>query len=172
MTQDEAIGSWEAACIMGVHWSRPAKMAAKGEISSQVIGGEDGREFAVYSLESCEGNYEDYLAKRGLKRRPRTAIDLRQPMLQLLASKKRPRIAFGDAIGVNEAARILGVYWSLVPRLVLAGKVVGRILNSDRASSSRVWIISRKSCLRHAAEVAKLERAGKKRGRKRKCVDQ
>ena len=173
MTPDEAIGPWEAACLMGVHWSRPAKMAARGEIAARSICGDDSREFAVYSLASCEENYEDYLAKRGVRRRPRTAVDLRPGMVKALSAKKRPRISFGDAIGVEEASRILGVYGTFVPRLVAAGKIVGRVLLSDRASASRIWIISRQSCLQNVAEAEKLQQAGKKRGRPRKAsVDQ
>ncbi len=171
MSNDEAIGPWEAACLMGVHWSRPAKMAAKGDIVSRAVSGQDGREFAVYSREDCEQNYQDYIEKRVVTRRPRTALDLRPGMVKALASKKRPRIAFGDAISVEEAAKAMGVYWTLVPRLVESGKIVGRVLTSGRAGGARIWIVSRESCQRHAAEVSKLEQAGKKRGRKRKTVD-
>lgn len=171
MSEDEAIGPWEAACLMGVHWSRPAKMAAKGVIASRTTCGRDGREFAVYSRKDCEENYENYLQKRGIQRRPRTAVDMRPGMIRALAAKKRPRIAFGDAISVEEAAECMGVYWTLVPRLVESGKIVGRVLNSGRAGAARVWIVSRQSCQRHSAEVSKLEQAGKKRGRKRKTVD-
>lgn len=172
MSEDEAIGPWEAACLMGVHWSRPAKMAAKGLIGARATCGRDGREFAVYSRKDCEENYEDYLQKRVVQRRPRTAVDMRPAMLKTLAAKKRPKIAFGDAISIEEAAECMGVYWTLVPRLVESGKIVGRVLHSGRAGGSRVWIVSRKSCQQHSAEVSRLEAAGKKRGRKRKTVDQ
>ena len=169
--KDEALGAWEAAALMGVHWSRPARMAESGIISSRIVGSTADREFAVYSREGCEENYRDYLAKRVVSRRPRTALENRPAMVRLLADKDRPRIEFGDAISVYEAAKILGVYWTLVPRLVKSEKIVGRILNSGREKSSRLWVISRKSCERHGAEVSRQEQAGTKAGRPRKSVD-
>lgn len=168
---DEAIGAWEAAAIMGVHWSRPAKMAATGVISSRVIGETGERSFAVYSRAECEENYRDYAAKRLVSKRPRTALDERPVILKVLAPRDRPRIAYGDAISVYEAGKILGVWWTLVPRLVRDGKLVGRILNSGRKKSSRLWIISRGSCERNRADVARQEQAGTKRGRPRRRVD-
>jgi len=169
--KDEAIGAWEAAAIMGVHWSRPKKMADAGTIPSRVMCGQPGREFAVYSREDCERDYRDYIAKRTVSRRPRTALADRPAALRMLAAKGRPKIAFGDAIGAYEAAKILGVFWTLVPRLAKEGKIVGRVLQSGRGQTSRLWIFSRQSCAAWEAEVSKLEQAGKMRGRPRSFVD-
>lgn len=170
--KDEAIGAWEASALMGVHWSRPAKMAAQGVISSRVVGAKEGRAFAVYSRAECDQNYQDYLDSQTGARRPRTALDNRPSTVRALAKKGRPQIAFGDAISVYEAAKILGVWWTLIARLVNDGKIVGRVLHSEREGAPRLWIISRESCEKHAADVARQEQAGTKRGRPRKSVDQ
>lgn len=169
--KDEALGAWEAAGLMGLHWSRPAKMVLQGILSSRVVGVSGERSFAVYSRNECEQNYADYIDGKAIRKRPRTALDERPAILRALAPKSRPRIAYGDAISLAEAGRILGVWWTLVPRLVRDGKLVGRILHSGRKNSSRLWIISRESCEQHRADVARQEQAGTKRGRPRKCVD-
>jgi hypothetical protein len=166
--KDEAIGAWEAAAIMGVHWSRVRRMADAGAISVRVVCGQEGREFAVYSRDECEQNYRDYVANRQGGRRPRTAVHERPAAIKLLAAKGRPKIKFGDAIGAYEAAKILGVFWTLVPRLAKEGKIVGRILHSGRASQSRLWVLSRQSCEARAAESSRLEQSGQKMGRPRK----
>jgi hypothetical protein len=164
---DEAIGAWEASALMGLHWSRPAKMAEAGTISSRVVGSTEERTFAVYSRAECEQNYKDYMANRVPTRRPRTALDNRPDILRVLGQKDRPKIAYGDAISVYEAAKILGVWWTLVPRLAKDGKIVGRVLHSGRQNSSRLWVISRQSCETHGADVSRQEQAGTKRGRPR-----
>jgi hypothetical protein len=169
--KDEALGAWEAAALLGVHWSRPKRMADAGTISARVVCGQEGREFAVYSRQECEENYRDYAAKRTEARRPRTAVDARPAMLKALAASGRQKIAFGDAVGVYEAAKILGVFWTLVPRLARDGKIIGRVLHSGRSAQSRLWIFSRQSCERRAAEITKLEQAGTKIGRPRTRVD-
>lgn len=143
-------------------------MAEAGTISARVLGSSGEREFAVYSRRECEQNYRDYMAKRVVGRRPRTALDNRPAILEALSPKDRPRIAFGDAISVYEAAKILGVWWTLIPRLAKEGKIVGRVLNSGRQNSSRLWVISRQSCEQHGADVSRQEQAGTKRGRPRK----
>jgi len=171
--RDEAIGAWEASAIMGVHWSRPAKMAADGVIFSRVVGAAGDRVFAVYSRRECEENYQDYLDKMDTQdrpRRPRTALHNRDAAIEAL--KDAPKIKFGDAIGVAEAAKMLGVWWTLVPRLAQSGKILGRVLYSERRTASRLWIVSRESCERHAADISRQEQAGTKRGRLRHRVDQ
>lgn len=163
---DEAIGTFEAAGLLGVHFTKPAKMHAKGELSARELVGSDSRRFVVYSRQECEENFAEY---DGAERvgRPRTRVDERPATVRRLDAKKVPKIAYGDAIGVNEAADILGVWHTLVPRLVHEGKLVGRILWSERSGSPRVWIISRSSVERRAAETRRLEEAGKKVGRPR-----
>jgi hypothetical protein len=58
--KDEAIGSYEAAAVMGLHFTRPKRMVAAGLISSIVLCGEEGREFSVYSLRECDQNFREY----------------------------------------------------------------------------------------------------------------
>lgn len=171
--KDEAIGAFEAAAVLGVHFTRPRRLAADGTLSSRQIGGVDGREFSVYSLRECDENYRDYEKNRrdsGGAGRPRTGASARPEALRRLAAKDRPRIAFGDAIGAAEAAKILGIYWTLVPRVAKEGKIVGRILWSERADRSRLWIFSRQSCEAWASEVKRQEDAGVKKGRPRSRI--
>lgn len=171
--RDEAIGAYEAAGVLGVHFTQPGKFAERGVLSSRVLSANGDRSFSVYSLKECEENFRDYQQKRSSSTggRPRTSIDARPETLRRLMAKKKPVIDYGDAIGVDEAARILGVFWTLIPRLVREGKIVGRILWSERADRSRLWIISRVSAEARAAEVKKQESAGTKRGRPRLRVD-
>lgn len=173
--RNEAIGAWEAACLMGTHWTRPRRMADAGLISIRTISGSGGREFSVYSASECDQNYLDYqeqLKSADRHTRGRTAVHLRQDAVRKLSAKGRPQIQFDDAIGVGEAAKILGVYWTRVVRIAEEGKIVGRVLWSQRAGASRLWIFSRQSCVSWAKEVRKLESAGLKRGRPRKSVAQ
>jgi hypothetical protein len=166
--KNEAIGSYEAAAVMGLHFTRPRKMAAEGIISSIVISGDEGRAFSVYSLRECDENFRDYEEMLGKSEgRPRTQIDSRHAVLRMLANKDRPVIAMDDVIGTVEAAEILGVWHTLVPRLVKSGRIVGRLLWSERAGGSRLWIFSRKSCEECAAKMRKLEEGGIRLGRPR-----
>lgn len=151
---------------MGVHWTRPMRMWDRGEISARELTGDDDRRFLVYSRRECDDNYEAYEGTPR-KSRPRTREADRPLAQRRLAAKGRPKIAFGDAIGAREAAKILGVWHSLIPRLAREGKIVGRILWSDRTSASRLWIFSRASVEQRAAESRKLEEAGEKVGRPR-----
>lgn len=165
--KNEAIGTWEAACLMGVHWTRPKKMADGGVLSARAVGGAEGREFAVYSARECDENFLEYAKRRDAHGRGRTAVDLRKDAIKQLSANGRPQIDFEDAIGVSEAAEILGVFWTRVARMVDEGKIVGRVLWSNRGDRSRLWIFSRKSCVACAKEIRRLEAAGKKLGRPR-----
>lgn len=170
MKTDEAVGAFEAAGVMAVHWTKAKRMADAGIISSRSVAGVDGREFSVYSLRECKENYEEYLESRkagGKRGRPRTGEDSRDGALKALAQKERPQIEFGDAIGCQEAAEILGVWVTLIPRLARDGKILGRVLWSTRGASSRLWIFSRASCEKRAAQSRRLEESGKKVGRPR-----
>lgn len=160
---------------MGTHWTRPRRMADAGVLSIRTISGAGGREFSVYSASECDGNFRDYesqMKRAGSGIRPRTAVHLRQDAVRKLGEKGRPQIQFDDAIGIGEASKIIGVYWTRVVRLVGEGKIVGRVLWSERAGSSRIWILSRESCVSWAKEIRKLESAGLKKGRPRKSVAQ
>lgn len=167
--KNEAIGTWEAACLLGVHWTRPKKMAESGVLSARAVGGAEGREFAVYSARECNDNFLEYASRRGSHGRGRTAVDLRPDVIKQLSAKGRPQIDFEDAVGVTEAAEILGVFWTRVARMVDEGKIVGRVLWSNRGDRSRLWIFSRKSCTACAKEIRRLEAAGEKLGRPRKA---
>lgn len=166
--KNEAIGSYEAAAVMGLHFTRPRRMAAAGVIASKTLSGEEGRSFSVYSLRECDENFRDYeeaIGKSG--GRPRTQIDSRHAVLRVLADKDRPVIMMDDVVGTEEAATILGVWHTLVPRLAKRGRIVGRLLWSERAGVSRLWIFSRKSCEACVAKMRKLEEKGIRVGRPR-----
>lgn len=170
--KSEAIGAFEAACLLGTHWTKPAIMAEQGRLSSRVVGGVNGRSFSVFRLDEIEQNYREYeeAQSSGSPGRPRASLHLRPDALRALAAKDRPKIEFDDAIGFVEAAKILGVHTSFVTRLAMNGEIVGRILWSRRAGRSRLWIFSRLSCERRAADSRKLEREGRKVGRPRSKV--
>lgn len=163
---DEAIGTFEAAGLLGVHFTKPARMHAKGELSAREIVGDDSRRFVVYSRQECDENFAAYDSATRIGR-PRTRVDDRPMVQKKLDAKKATKIAFGDAIGVAEAAEILGVWHTLVPRLAREGKLVGRLLWSERSGAPRVWILSRSSVEQRAAETRRLEESGKKVGRPR-----
>lgn len=173
----QAVGAAEAAAIMGIHWVMPKRMAEKGLISTRTVTesanvDEPERFCAVYDSAECDANYREYdekVAARGGKndRRPRSCLHMRPKVLAHLKKVKTP-IAFNDAITVGEAAAILCVHHTLVPRLLRDGRVVGRVAWNPRGGSGpRSWIVSRRSCLENVREVKALEAAGQKRGRPR-----
>lgn len=173
---NQAVGAHEAAAIMGLHYSVPARMVAKGWLSaSEMEGAGQGiRAFVVYDGAECDRNYREYDEKvtaRGGRndRRPRGWLHLRPPMLAKLAAVQTP-IAFGDAIGMREAAGILGVHPSFVPRLIKAGDIIGRRLHSRDQTVTRhraVYICSRASCIENAKIVRQQQHEGGKIGRPR-----
>jgi hypothetical protein len=173
---DQAVGSYEAACLMGLHWTRPKRMADAGLLTSRDLLSptvkDSSRKFSVYSSAECESDFSDYdetlRQNRGkTKRRPRGHIDLRAAQVKRLKAVKPP-IAFGDAISTGEAAKILGVHWTFPPRLAAAGKIVGRVLFNARNQRARVWIFSRASCEANRSTEARSAASGKKVGRPRK----
>lgn len=171
---DQAISSWEAACILGVHWTTPARMSQKGLLTARLLMSptkpSSDRVFAVYSLAECEKDWADYeekLVQGGTGKRPRGFADLRPAMVKALA-KLPHQIAFGDAVSAAEAGKILGVHWTFVPRLANAGHIVGRVMRNDRNKAGRCWIFSRASCEANVSKIRRLEAAGLKRGRPRK----
>lgn len=150
---DYAIGSYEAASILGVHWARPGAMVDRGEIVARHMAGHgDAPSTRIYSMESCEENWREYersLATGNAPNRLRSRPEERQPMLVRLGQVQQ-HVDYDDAISVQEAADILGVWWTYVPRLVKSGKIVGRRLMNDRGTFSRMMVISRKSVESHA----------------------
>ena len=172
--KDVALGSWEAACLMGVHWTQAGRMSQKGLLTKRTlkspIVSDPERTFAIYSRRECEENFADYERKMrdgGTGRRERTAVGERIAMLKKLAGLEQ-HIAYDDAISTGEAGEILGVHFSFPPRMAQAGKIAGRVLHNGRNNRSRCWIFSRASCIANAAEAGRLEAAGRKRGRKRR----
>ena len=175
--KDQAIGSWEAAAVAGVHWTQPAVMSKKGLITSRAIKsptatGTD-RVFSLYSLAEIDADFRDYEDAQATRtrRRPRGYLDMRTPELKRLAALP-VKIDFDDAIGTGEAAAILGCHWTWPPRLAQQGKIVGRVVHNGRTgtASDRLWIFSRESCERNAAEAKKLLHAGTKVGRPRRSL--
>jgi len=86
------------------------------------------RRVAIYDGGECAANYEAYdercLARGGkINSRPREWVHTRPDALRHLKAVKTP-IAFKDAIGMAEAAQILQVHESLIPRMVASGKIM------------------------------------------------
>jgi hypothetical protein len=176
----QAVGSAEAAGILGIHWTQPARMVEKGQLTSHLVTGslysdDPSRTYAIYDGAECEANYQDYderfrAAGGKTERRPRSWLHTRPDALRHLKAVKAP-IVFADAIGMAEAAKILCVHQTLIPRLIASGKVVGRKPWNPRGKTgSKVFIISRRSCQENVKEMRALEAAGKKPGRPRKKV--
>ena len=175
---DQALGSYEAAALMGVHFGQPQKLVAKGVLTARTVtqsaySDSPTRFVSIYDGAECEANYQEYeekTAARGGKteRRPRAWLHLRPEAVRRLKAVKEP-ISFDDAITLVEAADILGVHISLLPRLVEAGKIIGRRPWNPRGlrMGARNWIVSRRSCLERAKTSKAQETAGTKRGRPR-----
>lgn len=166
--RDLALGSYEAAALMGVHFTRPARMHAAGRLDGRETAalpmGAGDRRIVVYSARSCEEDYAEYERRDG--GRPRDWLHLRPAALQRLA-KASPAILYEDAIGVMDAAKLLGLHYTGVYKLIERGKLVARKPWNPRRKGSRVMIVSRKSVEANRREVAAQEASGKKRGRKR-----
>jgi len=173
----QAVGPFEAAAIMGVHFATPAKMVAKGLLHAHVLdqvyaAGGTRRQMIFDGLE-CEKDYLDYEDRMAdpddpVGRRPRAYLDLRPAALRRLRAVQTP-ISFDDAIGVAEAAKILSVHPSFIARLVAKGEIIGRVAYGRKGSSvGRQFILSRRSCLANVAKVRAVQAAGGKVGRPRK----
>lgn len=175
--QNLALGSYEAAAVMGVHFTRPRRMFDDGLIDGRALDpvarASEDRTRLVYSLKACEANYEDYERRLGVKgregvMRPRAWLHERPGMLKRLKSLETP-ILYDDAVGIGEAAKIVGVHWTLIGRLVNDGKIVGRVVWNPRRGSPRFWIVSRASCEAERKRAAKNpEKSGRPRGAKNK----
>lgn len=168
----QALGAFEAAAVMGVHYATPAKMAAKGLIACRTVPLSGGIKSApIFDGRSCEEDYLDYedkLAEGGSGKRPRGYLDLRPEALKRLRAVETP-ITFADAITTAEAAEILSVHNSFIARMIAAGDIVGRRLWSPRGGAGeRIYIVSRASCVSNAQKVRREQAAGGKVGRPRK----
>jgi hypothetical protein len=172
----QAVGPFEAAAIMGVHWATPAKMLAKGLLHAHVLDqvyatGGTRRQMIFDGLE-CEKDYLDYEERMAdpddpVGRRPRAYLSLRPAALRRLRAVETP-ISFDDAIGVAEASKILSVHPSFISRLVASGEIVGRVCRGRQGSEmGRQFILSRRSCLANVAKARAMQAAGGKVGRPR-----
>jgi hypothetical protein len=164
--ENEAIGQYEAAALMGVHFSRPTRMARDGILVAHVMRAHGSRKICFFERRQCEENWQQYLQMPSFGR-PRSRLDEREEILRRLADESRPRIAVDDAICTEQAAELLGCYPTLISRLAKQGKIVGRRLLSGRGDENRLWIYSRRSCIAHAEIYASLMLTGSKRGRPR-----
>jgi len=153
---DLALGSYEAAAVLGVHFTRPARMAAKGEIVCRMLHqptDQVERDFLLYSLEDVQANYDEYMRRMGAdgstRYRPRAYLHERDEALKRLATAE-PKIIYDDAIGSGDACRILDIHPSLVHRMCREGKLVFRQPWNPRSPSARFFILSRRSVERWA----------------------
>lgn len=170
MLKNPALGAYEAACVLGVHWTRVPKMADAGILTARTIRSSRGtKRIRVYSFQNCQENWQNYvddMRSGEHKKRARASESLRPPMLKELKAIEQ-HVDFYDAIGIYEAAEILGVWWSFMGRLAENGKVVGRKLISHRENGARSWIYSRASCEQNAELARRLVSTQSKVGRPR-----
>lgn len=174
---DLAISANEAAAVMGVHWTRPKKMASAGLLMFKTLqpawSKNSTRAPAVYSLHDCESDYQTYLQlmreKDSSRRRPRAHLEDRDEILRRLA--QATAILYDDACGAGEASEILRVTPCLILRYAEEGVLRSRkpvdSVRGHEAVEGRWWILSRESVMRRLRQVVAEEVAGKKRGRKK-----
>jgi hypothetical protein len=175
MIRSQAIGPHEAAAILGVHYTVPARMVAKGLLSSVYMkprGGRDTRDTLAYDAAECDRNYHEYEAAMADRRksgggRPRSWVHTRPDMLRHLASLE-VRIGFSDAISIQEAADIMRVHASFVPRMIESGEIVGRRAWGRAGRGGKIYLISRASCLANLADARKKASEGGHPGRPRR----
>lgn len=172
---DLALGSWEAACVAGVHPSRIRRMAEVGHVIYRPMGsawadrGEPKNEYLLYSLHDCDENFRDYnamLHERGGKApyRPRSEEWLSQHESMLARLADVEPILYDDAISTAQASAIMGVHITWVNVMIRDKKIRARIAINDRRGGGRVYIVSRRSCEQNRAAAVAAERAGKKPG--------
>jgi len=170
---DIALGSWEAAAVLGIHFTRPARMLSTGKLIGRTLAGvrdEPQSEIAIYSSADCERDFEEYeerVDEAGGKhyRRPRAWLHLREPVLRRLAREKN-LIDYADACSVAEAMEELRlVSTAQVCRMLREGKLIGRRPYSERNNQSKsLWIISRRSVEEWKKSIIAREAAGVKPG--------
>jgi hypothetical protein len=171
--KNPALGPYEAACLLGVHYTRIPRMAEQGVLRYRTLKSSTKTDrLRVYSWTDVEENWRDYehLFRTGqLPRRPRANVDLRPGILrEVLAIESH--IEFDDAISAYEAAEIMGVWWTWPPRMVAAGVIAGRTLLSHREGPSRARIYSRRSCEENVQTARRMAREGPQIGRKRHAL--
>jgi hypothetical protein len=171
MKIDLALGSYEAAAILGVHFTRPRLMAGAGKLITRQLGAgiaSPAHIIQIYSLADCEQDYRDYedrVREHGGRhyRRPRAWLHLRPAALKRLA--KAVPVEFSDACSVSDAAQILNLSsTSLITRLIRNGQIVGRKAWNPRYTAGEQWIISRRSVEERKRDIIARETAGVKTG--------
>ncbi len=174
---DLALNQEEAAAILGVHVTHLKKMVGRAEIIARpfksVYAPAGSRRFTkVYSLEDCQRNFFEYEAAVASNTfgvgRKREHLQYRADVIDMLA-KCSPQIHYSDAIGIGEAARLMQVHASYVPRLIERGAIAARKpWNSRSKSPPRSYIVSRVSCEKHLRVILLQQHLGKKPGVPRK----
>jgi hypothetical protein len=170
---DLALNRDEAAAVTGVHFASIKKLVEQGELLARSMGSaysspKSNRRHQVFSLDDCERNYAEYQAavvsdNVGPGRR-RECLDRREEVRDLLA-RCSPQIHYSDAISVSEAAELLGVHPSYIPRLIDRAEIAARKPWNPRSEAPpRLYIVSRVSCEKH---MRTLRLDGRKTGRPR-----
>lgn len=167
----QAVGGFEAAAILGLHFTVPYRLAKEGKLTSHSHEVNDsGRQITFFDGEECDENWCDYAVKMAMEggtgRRPRTNSQHRKAVLKYLAGVEH-KIQLSDAIPSAEAAKIMGTHISWVTRLCSEGKLAGRRLWSPRSTKQPQWMISRKSALANLAGAKATFSTGKMQGRVR-----
>lgn len=159
---DLALGSFEAAAVMGVHFTRPRRMFDRGLITGKVLDAgvsAPTRRAAVYSLDSCNDDFLEQASRTaGGSGRPRTYADQRPVALKRLAAEKT-QILFEDAIGIADAAKILQCHLSLLPYLISKKFVVSRQPWNPRTKAAKFHILSRKSVEAYRKKAARQKKS-------------
>lgn len=169
---DLALGSYEAAALLGVHFTRPGRMADAGLIISRPLGStrkDPSHRLAIYSEADCErdfAEYEERVRESGGKhyRRPRAWLHLREQALKRLA-KVEERIEYADACSIAEAMEIMNLESTTqITRLLVKGELIGRHPWNPRCKAATVWIVSRRSVEERRKRIVAAEKAGIKPG--------
>lgn len=169
----QAVGGFEASALLGVHFTVPYRMAARGKLVCHTHTTKAGRQITFFDGAECDEDWLDYcraIADGGTGKRARTATGDRPAVLRHLAAVKH-QIPLSDAISTPEAAKILGMYPSYAIKLAESGKVVARQLWSPRSKRGPIqWMFSRASCKANFAAAKAAHEAGTMQGRVRNSL--
>ena len=167
----QAVGGFEAAAIMGLHFTVPYRLAKTGKLTAHAHdAGQTGKRVTFFDGGECEQNWCEYAEKMavegGTGKRPRTNDKYRKAALKHLAGVEH-KIQLSDAISIAEAAEIMGTHNTWTVRLAREGKLIARRLWSPRAVKAAQWMVSRKSALANLADAKATFATGKMQGRVR-----
>lgn len=171
--KDLAIGSYEAAGLLGVREQTPGKMAQRGELTVKMMASarqKIGLGNVAYSSAECERNFAQYVeTRRDGKYRglPRKYLHRRPETIKML-KEEEIQIEFSDACSAAEAMQIMRLKsTSQVTRLLRSGEIIGRRPQNKRAGGEKIWIISRQSCEERKKRIIAEEKSGTKPGRRK-----